>query len=86
MLTFMPATALGCIPRGGEERSVEARGIKDAMGKLTQSTKLGSQGLTVIEQTTRGLHETGLGTLHICYSHVAWSSYGIPKSRNRGCL
>lgn len=31
-------------------------------------------------------HETDLDTLHMCYSCVAWSSYGTPNSRKKGCL
>ena len=38
---------------GGEEKSVAARGVKVSTGRLTQSTILGSYGLTETEQTSR---------------------------------
>lgn len=63
-----------------ERRILGARGAKEITRKPTESTKLGSSGLTKTELPTRDLAWNCLRPLRICYSSVALSFCASPSS------
>ena len=69
-----------------EDRTEQARGVKDTTRRPTESTNLGTWKLTETEPPTKEHAGLGLGPLCICSRCTAYSSFGSPSNWSRVCL
>jgi hypothetical protein len=66
-----------------EGRIEKVREVKDTTENLLNELAWAHRGSQRLNNQLKGMGELDLGPLHICNSCAAWSSCGIPKSRNR---